>query len=57
MRVTAFLFLSSFLIFFITSSGGFDSGDANTRYETAKSFAEGRSGALRRMESLCRALA
>ena len=45
-KITGLLFLSFFLLFAITSSGGFESGDARTRYETAKSFAAGGDGAL-----------
>lgn len=45
-RLPIWLFLGLFALFFMTSSGGFESGDALGRYETAKSFASGHSGAL-----------
>lgn len=40
------IFAAFFLVYFTTSSGGFESGDAITRYETAKSFIRGGMGAL-----------
>ncbi len=40
------LFLGFFSLFALTSSGGYDSGDAVGRYETAKSWLDGRGGAL-----------
>lgn len=41
-----YLFAGFFTLYFITSSGGFDSGDAVSRYETAKSILAGNGGAL-----------
>jgi hypothetical protein len=40
------LALGLFLAYLITSSGGFESGDAVTRYDTARSWLAGRGGAL-----------
>ncbi len=40
------IFVGFFLLFFVSSSGGFESGDALVRYETAKSILSGGGGAL-----------
>jgi hypothetical protein len=45
-KAEIYLFGGLFLLYFLTSSAGFESGDAVTRYETAKSILEGRGGAL-----------
>ncbi len=40
------VFIGFFLLYLVSSSGGFESGDALVRYETAKSFISGNGGAL-----------
>lgn len=40
------VFVGFFLLYLISSSGGFESGDALVRYETAKSILAGKGGAL-----------
>ncbi|MGH2627730.1 MAG: hypothetical protein ACRDHY_13890, partial [Anaerolineales bacterium] len=45
-RVLLWLGLGAWLLYLTTSSGGFESGDAVTRYETARSWLAGRGGVL-----------
>ncbi|MFY9821573.1 MAG: hypothetical protein WAM82_09325 [Thermoanaerobaculia bacterium] len=45
-RTLRWLALGLFLTYFFTSSGGFEVGDTSIRYFTAKSWLEGRGGAL-----------
>lgn len=45
-RTALWLALGVFLTYFFTSSGGFETGDTVLRYETAKSWIDGRGGAL-----------
>jgi hypothetical protein len=45
-RTVAWLAAGIWLVYLTTSSGGFESGDAVTRYETARSWLAGREGAL-----------
>jgi hypothetical protein len=45
-RVTLWLGAGLLLLYFFTSSGGFESGDTVLRYETARSWLAGRGGAL-----------